>query len=515
MKKEQRDVIVHNLYQIRTDVPAAGISIDEYLKWRAFINYINTEGEADPNRVGSSYGALYGIVDRSGWSASITDGPTNIQYDSLDSAIEELGITLDFNADDYIELYDRKIVLNDLEKYAEITSDDSAYTGCFANIDDITYLSDDYGGGTALNSECSSLYDDGNDYFVTDKADEYDLRFSSWHGYYVDINDDYVQYGVVSTNGGEDWFCNCDYVYCEDNSTYYINNHVAEHFDVYYNESRNAYCFRDDDYDDESDDGVACYNASYHSGLERRVIDGNADWKIGFEIEKEDDEAGMIHYRQLYDRTYWCKESDGSLDSNTGYELISPVYDLFGKNLDLAIKDPDIETLINGDHSNNCGGHIHVSCQQYNTEQLFEGFSGFYPLLYALYEWRVDKSYCAAKKKHEYYRKDKYSAVYIRDNTVEFRIFSAVKNVSNMLWRRDLVRIMADNFNKSEFDVLKMMVNPNSKLYKHLRKIFPQDRMMEKVRLFVKYADLYGNKKLPMPKQGPKDNLSNTEDLGA
>lgn len=512
MKKEQRDVIVQNVYQARASVPSSGTSIEDYLKWRAFIDYINTEGEADPTRLGSSYGALYGILNNSGWSGNVYDYTSSLN--TLDEAIELLGITLNFNVDDYIKLYDGQVVLNDVNEYIEITSEDSAYTGEFAHRGEIRCVADEYGGGTAVWSECSSVYDNGDDYFVSQESHQYDLAFSDWHGYYVCTDDDGVHYGIVSSNGRQDWFCSENYIYCEDNSTYYYDSSVAGCFNVYWSERRDEYCVGGDD-DDEDQEDVTENNASYHSSLGRKIIDDDAVWKVGFEIEKEDGEAGLIHYRQLYDRTSWCKESDGSLDCSIGYELISPVYDLFGKNLDLAIKDEDIESLINADHSNNCGGHIHVSCNEYTTDQLFEGFSGFYPLLYALYEWRVDKNYCKAKQKHEYYRKDKYSAVYIRDITVEFRIFSAVKNTSNLLWRRDFIRIMADNFNKSEFDVLKMMVNSNSKLYKHLRKVFPQDKMMDKVRLFVKYADLYGNKKLPMPKIIAKDTLPNTEDLGA
>lgn len=512
MKKEQKTVLVQNVYQLREGVVSSGTSIEYYLKWRAFIDYINTVGEADPTRIGSTYGAIYGINNGVGWSGNINDFPDNHVFDTLDNAIEILGISLDFNVDDYVKLWNQKVVLNG-EDIVEITSSNSDHRGCFAYEYETVEISNYYGGGIALEDESSSLYDNRDHWFVTDSASSYNLHWSNYHGYYVDAEDDDTHYGVVSYNGRRDWFSSDEYVWCDDNDTYYVNRDVAQQFNVVWSDSRCEYVL-DEGYDDE-EDNIQQNNANYHSGLTRVTIDHHAKWRIGFEVEKEDGDAGSIHYRQLYDRTQWCKESDGSLDSNIGYELISPVYDLYGNSLDTALKDPEIRTLIDASHSSNCGGHIHVSCGEYNTDQLFEGFSGFYPLLYALYEFRVDKSYCQAKKKHEYYRKDKYSAVYIRDYTVEFRIFSAVKNVDNLLWRRDLIRIMADNFNKSEFDVLKMMVNPTSKLYKHLRKVFPQDRMMDKVRLFVKYADLYGNKKLPMPNKTPKDNLPNTHELGA
>lgn len=508
MKKEQVTVLVQNLYQIRQATPSAGTSIEEFLKWRAFIDYINTVGEADPTRIGSTYGAIYGIANGAGTSSDRSNFPDDQVFHTLDEAIKELGIELDFDASDYVKLYNGIVVEYDPDVYVEITCDHSEEQGGFAHYQDVVDVDRWYGGGTALQDECSSLYDNGDRCFVTDSASNYSIAWSDFHGYYVDTDDEDVRYGVVNSRGRRDWFCNDEYVYCNDNNTYYINSDVAQCFNVFWSDNRDEYVLREED-------DITDNNASYHSGLGRVTIDDFAKWRVGFEIEKEDGDAGRIYYKDLYDRTKWCKESDGSLDSNIGYELVSPVYDLYGKSLDAALKDNDIRTLINASYSNNCGGHIHVSCGEYNTEQLFEGFSGFYPLLYAMYEFRIDRSYCQAKKKHEYYRKDKYSAVYIRDYTVEFRIFSAVKNVDNLIWRRDLLRIMADNFNKSELDVLNMMVTPSSKLYKHLRKVFTQESMIDKVRLFVKYAELYCNKRIPMPNKTPKDNLPNTDELGA
>ena len=119
------------------------------------------------------------------------------------------------------------------------------------------------------------------------------------------------------------------------------------------------------------------------------------------------------------------------------------------------------------------------------------------PLLYGLYENRLHKNYSEAKKKHKYYEKSKYSAIYIKDEVLELRLPPAVKNVTNLLWRRDLVRIMCENINKSESDVLRLLLNQNSKLYKHLRKIFPQDKLVDKIEKFIYYSNTYNNKKLP------------------
>ena len=109
----------------------------------------------------------------------------------------------------------------------------------------------------------------------------------------------------------------------------------------------------------------------------------------------------------------------------------------------------------------------------------------------------MEKMYSKAKKKHQYYQKDKYSSIYIKDNVVEIRIPSAVLSVTNLIWRRDLMRIIVDNINKSELQVLRMLLNQKSKLHVHLRKVYSIDRMIQKIEKFVKYSEEFNNVKLP------------------
>jgi hypothetical protein len=138
-----------------------------------------------------------------------------------------------------------------------------------------------------------------------------------------------------------------------------------------------------------------------------------------------------------------------------------------------------------------------VSSTKYSPDELFEGMSGFIPLLYSMYENRLDKSYSKAKKKQEYfYTRDKYSSFYIKNNRVEIRLPSSVKSIKNLLWRRDLMRIIMTNINASEVDVLKMIVNQRSKLYKHLRLIYTQSQLLTKVNKFIQYSKMYNNKVL-------------------
>ena len=365
----------------------------------------------------------------------------------------------------------------------------------------------DYGSHTALASEV--LEYDGQTFLRSD-ASNHDLYYSNYNCEWVHADDDYVHYGYIR-RGVEDWFCSEDYQVVGGN--YYLNSSVAEDCGWRWNESRDEWQ-DEDDYNESNKD-----NASYHSLSRRDRRVGDCKFSIGFEIEKEDDSACEISYNKLYNNTDWIKENDSSLDDDNGYELVSPIYDLYSSRLDEDIKNSeDLQTLINGEYSENCGGHINISSTMYYPEQLFEGIVGFMPLLYGLYEHRLHKNYSQAKKKHQYYDKSKYSAVYIKDNVVELRLPPAVKSVKNLLWRRDLVRIMCENINKSESDVLKLLLNQNSKLYKHLRKIFTQEKLVDKIELFIQYSNTYNNKKLPPVDltKIKKDNISGTtNEMGA
>lgn len=316
----------------------------------------------------------------------------------------------------------------------------------------------------------------------------------------------------VTDRHGDDVYvlssCN-DTVSSERGDMIFFNNSAANSNGYYWNEYLDDYIHEDDDDFNNCGDEVSNYNSGYHSLSRRWKTASDTTFTVGFEIEKEDGEAGLIHFQKLFNDTDWCKESDGSLDREVGYELVSPVFNLYTNDLEKQIKSSDdLMTLINADYSDNCGGHINLGSHTHNPEELFEGLSHFFPLLYSMYTNRLDKEYSKAKNKHEYYRKDKYSSFYMRDKVLEFRIFPAVKNFEQLIWRRDLIRIFVDNINKSEVDVLRMLVDSRSKLYKHMRKVYSQDQMVRKVEQYITHAKRWNNKNLPTPKINPnKDTI--------
>lgn len=361
------------------------------------------------------------------------------------------------------------------------------------------YLPDDIIVTNVLRDECTRVL--GLGFVITSLLDnnEYDdIAYSDYNEEYIYTEGDDVWYGIIDSYGNEGYFINKNGMINADDDTVFASSDIAQARDYIYSSRQDKWVHMDY-YDDWDEERLQDQNAGYHT-LSRKDKRNGKGFSIGFEVEKEDVEACKIHYSSLHNDTGWCKESDSSLDSYGGYELVSPIYSLIDKKqtLENDLTDSRLKDLINADFdTSTCGGHINVGHDNIDNEHLFEGFSGFFPLFYAMYEYRLDKTYSQAKKKHDYYRKDKYSSIYMKGNVVEFRIPGAYRNVGNLLWRRDLIAIMAKNFNKSELDVLKMMLTPKSELFKHLRKVYTAEQMIAKAEAFIRYAAVYNNKVLP------------------
>lgn len=318
----------------------------------------------------------------------------------------------------------------------------------------------------------------------------------------------------IYTASGYFWTLDCEtdgYYYLCENGCRYKDEAALQACGFVYDEREDEWISQRTYNDRYNEDGFDNHHntKSYHYFTRRsRMDDKHCGYSIGFEVEKEDREKKVkISAHDLYNDLGWCKETDGSLDEKSGFEAVSPIYSLFGKQLDIDIKNSDLREILNADYNaERCGGHINISSDQFTKEQLYEGISAFFPLLYCIYESRINESYCRAKKKNKMSAdSDKYSAIYIRENRVEIRIFPAVKSVENLIWRRDLVRIMIKNINATELQVFKMMMNKKSKLYRHLNKVMSEEKIHEKCVKFLEFSKAFNDKNI----DGHGNNLLN------
>jgi hypothetical protein len=170
---------------------------------------------------------------------------------------------------------------------------------------------------------------------------------------------------------------------------------------------------------------------------------------VGMEVEKCDcsfhergsDTTNIIADAIEYD---WIAVSDGSLDYDCGFELVSPAYNLTGGG-DYG-KDALENTLkefgaLNAESDSSCGGHITVSALGLSGPQLAARLEPLFPLLYALYPNRVGNEYSGAMRgEMATHTGVKFRAVNVLANRVEFRLFSGVKTGDQLSKRIDVLR---------------------------------------------------------------------------
>ena len=312
------------------------------------------------------------------------------------------------------------------------------------------------------------------DYLVDDDKIAYD----EYHEEYNWTR--HLYYGYIDSRGNTGYFSSdADWCYLNNSDyRYAISADVASANGFFEHGNGEWY---DEPEEDES------WTWDYHSDRRSWLASDAATWRIAFEVEKED--CGVLRYEsadECFDRTGWAKERDGSLNDD-GFEFISPVYDLSAITKDTF---KDVTNYLNADISKRCGGHVNLSHVSLTAREVYQSIKSYMPLLYALYNGRVSNRYCPAVSKHSE-ADDKYGAVYVRGGRLEFRIFSAVRSVDNLMWRISLIRYMVDNRDVSEAAVLRAMLDGRSKLHAILRKVYSVDDIIKKGKMFYDFCRNY------------------------
>lgn len=235
-------------------------------------------------------------------------------------------------------------------------------------------------------------------------------------------------------------------------SEYYDDDALDRHGIVYV-EDLQEYGHIDDSFYCEADGSYYSYSRDtyvrgYHDGsYKSKYFDRKSEYLIGFEIEKEDSNVKeSLCIDEFEEETHykWRKEHDSSLCDESGFELISPTFEFDIEKIFKHIEDSFVLVdHINASYSTSCGGHIHLSKEGLSGNQMFDLVSGYTPLLYSLYYGRVDKTYSKGKSNKDLIEdNEKYQAIKIWHDRIEFRIISAVPNVKTLKWRCKLLDLM-------------------------------------------------------------------------
>lgn len=321
---------------------------------------------------------------------------------------------------------------------------------------------------------------EGNEeyYHTDDMVHVYEGRNEGWYSQsYVDGSGDYAYFDG-------DYYDDCardrhGIVYVEDTDCWdYSDN-------VYYHEGGGYYTYPDDNEE---------YVRGYHNGSYRNMyFSKKPKYKIGFEIEKEDEDVRNsidIDNFEYETKGVWRKEKDGSLCDESGYELISPTFEFnINKIFEHIESNDELVKHINAKHSKSCGGHIHLSEEGLSGNELFEKIKGYTPLFYALYYGRVDKNYCRGKKNDDLQNEnEKYQAIKIHHDRVEFRIISAVPSVNTLKWRSKLLMMAIQNPTN---DVIKAYYNVDTKFTKLLKQVYDDNKLQDLKHRFINYTQQF------------------------
>lgn len=262
-----------------------------------------------------------------------------------------------------------------------------------------------------------------------------------------------------------------------------VHGDVVDRDSVYYWESDGEY-----HHEEESEEYVRPYHHTHI--FAKKYFSDNPKFLIGFEIEKEDRDVKESLYIKDFENACpgWRKERDGSLDDESGYELISPTFELNTSEIFNIIKsNKTLISHINAEKSNSCGGHINVSEVGFSGHELFDKVKGYNPFIHALYWKRINKNYSKGKNNKDLKEQnEKYQSVRIHNNRIEYRIISAVPDVRTLEWRTKLIELIMQN----QTDCPKQaFFNLHTESFaSHIRKMYSPERFESLINRVVKYT---------------------------
>jgi hypothetical protein len=252
----------------------------------------------------------------------------------------------------------------------------------------------------------------------------------------------------------------------------------------------------------------------YHQTTRSNSIlnDESVEWFVGFEVEKEDQEMrNRCAWANSNLGNGWVVERDSSLDHRTGFEVVSPVFNLLDTKTMFDEFDR-LDWVMNSGHSRRCGGHITISRRGVTAVELIDKLSPFIPLLFSLYEGRLSTDYGGIQNKDEMKRGSR-KAIYncnfgtLPKDAVELRIFSAVSTLESIKFRTKLVQWIVkhiDNGTFTSFTEVAEAMFTDKKLNKLLRSQYSAEKLARKQALVYVFGGC-------LEGQSPTEFLANSD----
>ena len=385
-----------------------------------------------------------------------------------------------------VELYNGDIVDKELERVVEV--DGEFYN---SEEDDVCYVD----GRDEWHHIDDCTYSDGMGEWVHNDDGEWDYSGDDFatNDWFSDNDYNYIEYGRAS--GYYLYYEQASY--CED-----IGEYVHED-DAHWDEGSECCYYNEDNIPNKGKDCVS----SYHNSSGPEDLSNNSQFKIGIEIEKNsimgsDSEGDEIGEYDLF--------KGFETDSSCGVEAITNILPLDDIDSDNEKKVFEMfeearDVIDEEEVDSTCGGHMTISCSDSLSYIITKGKEGEgnstyvnqqtvlrekmrinSAIVYALYRYRLKNSYCENDKDMKRTNPTRYTSVLPKNNgTVEFRLFSRIKNVEQLKLRyRLMYQLMNHSINKdSNYSVFLLSVLPI------LREMYNgnEDKLKEVIRLSYKF----------------------------
>ena len=267
-----------------------------------------------------------------------------------------------------------------------------------------------------------------------------------------------------------EWIHYSDCCYCED-----IEKRVPVDESIYY-ERDDCHYFYAENVPEDTTISRSHIN-EYHSGPSSEDKTEGSEFAIGFEVEKtsifglkRDDVGEEIGAYDMFAR--YETDSSCGLEAITHIFPLSPVRSVKRKKFfDMIDKAKEV---LDSPTNNRCGGHITISVGKNGNSaihnpmrpiDLLEKVRGNLAIVYALYRFRLNNSYCSGSKDLKNVQNESgHKVVELKNgyNSLEIRLFNKVVNSEQLKLRYDLMYLIV----RASLDAL-----PYSNLLKQVKPI--------------------------------------------
>jgi len=247
-----------------------------------------------------------------------------------------------------------------------------------------------------------------------------------------------------------EWMYYDDCYYCEDIETRVPINETTFH------EISDCYYFYEENVPEDPTNSRSHIN-EYHSGPSSEDKTEGSEFAIGFEVEKNnifglgrDDVGEEIGLYDMFAR--FETDSSCGLEAITHIFPLSPVRSVKRKKFfDMIDSAKDV---LDSPTNNKCGGHITISVGKNGGSaihnpmrpiDLLEKVRGNLAIVYALYRFRLNNSYCSGSKDLKNIPDEsghKVVELKNRYNSLEIRLFNKVINSEQLKLRYDLMYLI-------------------------------------------------------------------------